>query len=71
MTQTSGQVTGVLDGPSASPSKLRCVHVCSVAHWYPTLYDPMDSNPPDSSVHRILQARMVEWIAISFSRGSS
>ena len=34
-----------------------------------TLCDPMDCNPPGSSVHRILQARVLEWIAISFSRG--
>lgn len=32
-----------------------------------TLYDPMDSCPPGSSVHRILQARVLEWVAISFS----
>ena len=31
----------------------------------------MDSNPPDSSVHGISQARILEWVAISFSRGSS
>ena len=31
----------------------------------------MDYNPPGSSVHEILQARIVEWIAIPFSRGSS
>ena len=37
----------------------------------PTLYDPMDCSPPGSSVHRILQARILEWVAISFSRGSS
>ena len=37
----------------------------------PTLCDPMDSSPPGSSDHRILQARTLEWIAISFSRGSS
>ena len=36
-----------------------------------TLCDPMDCSPPDSSVHGILQARIVRWIAISFSRGSS
>ena len=36
-----------------------------------TLCDPMDSSPPGSSVHRILQARILEWGAISFSRGSS
>ena len=37
----------------------------------PTLCDPMDSNPPGSSVHGILQARILEWVAIPFSRGSS
>ena len=37
----------------------------------PTLCDPMDSSPPGSSVHGILQARILEWVAISFSRGSS
>ena len=33
--------------------------------------DSMDCSPPGSSVHGILQARMLEWVAISFSRGSS
>ena len=33
-----------------------------------TLCNPMDSSPPCSSVHRILQARILEWVAISFSR---
>ena len=37
----------------------------------PTLCDPVDYNPPGSSVHGILQARILEWVAISFSRGSS
>ena len=32
---------------------------------------PMDCSPPGSSVHGILQARVLEWVAISFSRGSS
>ena len=32
---------------------------------------PMDCSPPSSSVRGILQARMLEWVAISFSRGSS
>ena len=36
-----------------------------------TLCDPMDCSPPGSSVHWILQARMLEWVAISFSRGIS
>ena len=34
---------------------------------YPTLCDPIDSSPPGSSVHGILQARTLEWVAISFS----
>ena len=34
----------------------------------PTLCDPMDSSPPGSSVHSILQARILEWVAISFSK---
>ena len=33
--------------------------------------DPMDCSPPGSSIHGILQARILEWVAISFSRGSS
>ena len=37
----------------------------------PTIWDPMDCSPPGSSVHEILQARISEWVAISFSRGSS
>ena len=36
-----------------------------------TLWDPTDSNPPGSSVHGTLQARTLEWVAISTSRGSS
>ena len=36
-----------------------------------TFWDPMDGNLPSSSVHRIFQARVVEWVAISFSRRSS
>ena len=36
-----------------------------------TLYDPMDCNLPGSSIHGIFQARVLEWVAISFSRGSS
>ena len=36
-----------------------------------TLSDPLDCSPPGSSVHGISQARTVEWVAISYSRGSS
>ena len=37
----------------------------------PTLCDPMDHSLPGSSVHGILQAKILEWVAISSSRGSS
>ena len=42
-----------------------------VAQLCPTLWDPKDCSPPGFSVHGILQARLLEWIAIPFSRGSS
>ena len=37
----------------------------------PTLCDPMDCTPPGSSVHQILQTKVMEWVPISFSRESS
>ena len=37
----------------------------------PTLSNPVDCSPPGSSVHGILQARKLEWVAMPFSRGSS
>ena len=42
-----------------------------VSQSCPTLCDPVDCNPPGSSVHGILQARILEWVAILFSRGPS
>ena len=42
-----------------------------IAQSCPTLCDPMDCSSPGSSVHGILQARILEWVAISFSRGTS
>ena len=47
------------------------LHVCLIAQSCPILCDPLDYNPPGSSVHGFLQARILEWIAISSSRGSS
>ena len=40
-------------------------------HWYPILCDPLDCSPPGSSVQGILQARILEWVAVPFSRGYS
>ena len=42
-----------------------------VAQSCPTLCDPMDCSLPGSSVHGIFQVRVLEWVAISISRGSS
>ena len=47
------------------------VSVCSVAELCLILCNPKHCSPPGSSVHGIFQARILEWIAISYSRGSS
>ena len=47
------------------------VVVVLVAQSCSTLCDPMDCSPPGSSVHGILQARILEWVAMISSRGSS
>ena len=53
---------------------------CDTDHWEtfssvtqscPTTCNPMDRSLPGSSVHGIFQARILEWVAISFSKGSS
>ena len=57
-----------------------CVCVCVrararalvlIAQSYMTLCDPRNCSPPGSSGHGILQATILEWVAIPFSRGSS
>ena len=53
------------------PISVPCVCTCEVAQLCPTLCHSMDGSPPGSSVHGILQARILEWVAISSSRGSS
>ena len=52
---------------------LRAIHARKVlvAHLCLTLCNPMDCGPPGSSVHEISQARILKWVAISYSRGSS
>ena len=44
---------------------------CLVAKSCPTLCNPMDYSLPGSSVHGISQARILEWVAVSYSKGSS
>ena len=43
--------------------------LCLVTQLCPTLCDPMDYRRPGSSVHGILQAGILEWVAIPFTRG--
>ena len=45
-----------------------CMHA-KLLQSCPTLCDPMDCSPPGSPVHETLQARMLEWVTISFPRG--
>ena len=47
------------------------VCACSVVQSSLTVCDPINRSPPVSSAHGILQARILEWVAISSSRGSS
>ena len=51
-----------------SPDVSALTWVCSAVHLYLALWDPVDSSPPGSSVHGIFQARIVEWVAIFYSR---
>ena len=60
---------------SATLSRILCwlvICVCTCARVWaqlcPTLCNPMDCSPPGSSVHGIFQARVLEWVAIAFSR---
>ena len=55
---------------AASPPR-RLGTLSSVAQSCPTLCDPMDCSLPGSSIHGIFQARILEWVAIPFSRKSS
>ena len=50
-------------------SRGRCVCAKSLQSC-PTICDPMDCSPPGSAVHGILQARILDWIAMPSSRGS-
>ena len=55
---------------SCGPISLTCVYAQSLQSC-PTLCDPMDCSPLGSSVHGILQTRVLKWVAMPSSRGSS
>ena len=46
-------------------------HACSVSQSCLALCDPMDDSPPGFSAHGVFQTRILEWVAIFYSRGSS
>ena len=52
-------------------SGILCVHVCMCSVAQSSLCDPVDYSPPGSSVHGVSQARILEWVAISSSKGSN
>ena len=54
-------------GSPPSPLKVKVL----IAQLYPTLCNLIDCSPPGSSVHGDFQARILKWVAISFSRGSN
>ena len=58
-------------GLLAARPELVCLLCVLVAQSCPSLCGPVDCSPPGSSVHGISQARILEWAAIPFSRGSS
>ena len=60
-----------VDLKEAEDIKKRWQEYIEVTQSCPTFCDPMGYSPPGSSLHGILQARVLEWTAISFSRGSS
>ena len=56
---------GHLEGLCLESVKVLVAQLCQ------PLWDPIDCSPPGTSVHGILQARILEWVAIPYSRGSS
>ena len=63
----------IVTGPLRKPKNevLSRVQVCSVARLCLTLCNPIDCSPPGSSVHGNFHARILEWVAISYSREQS
>ena len=53
------------------PSTIACAMLCLVAQLCPTLCESMDYSPPSSSVHGSSPARILEWVAMPSSKGSS
>ena len=63
--------SGQTEGSQIMVAGYQTTLCCSVAKSCPTPCDPMDCSPPGSSVYGIFWARILEWVAVSSSRGSS
>ena len=61
----SGHPTSISAIPQCTAAAAKSLQLC------PTLFDPIDSSPEGPSIHEIFQARILEWVAISFFRGFS
>ena len=67
-----GSPTHIINKNETNKSKIHFACMCVKSlQLYPTLCDPWDWSPPGSSVHGILQARILEWVAVPSSRGPS
>ena len=64
------QGEGFMPPKTLNFQRILCMHAKSLQSCL-TLCDLMDSSPPGSSVHGISQARILEWVAISYSKTSS
>ena len=61
-----------LSNRNQTQNKTFCMRVCARSlQSCPTLCNPLDCSPPGLSVHGVSQARILEWVAMPFSRGSS
>ena len=58
------------DESNSSKGHTRAAAAAKSLQWCPTLCDPIDGSPPGSPIPGILQARTLEWVAISFTRAS-
>jgi len=68
---TSSLPSQKIPGPCEYMKTFPYITKSEVAQSCPTLCSPMDCSLPGSSIHEIFQARVLEWVAISFSRESS
>ena len=76
MEQQTGSKSGkeYIKAVNGHPAYLTCMQIAAAAakslQSWPTLCDPIDGSPPGSPVPEILQARTLEWVALSFSNAS-